>query len=510
MTTRELKNEEGPAVGHQQTGYKCGVTVVDHEDLDGLQEYNTNRMTGMMDKATFYDMDSAVAFSKSRGNMPIISSDKKGSTTGAKDFRVQCYEGFLREYEAMPPQDRHHYETIFGKCHIYVDLEFSKKENKDLDGQKVTALFCELMFRFLREEIGAPEDAVGCVCMDSSSSSKFSAHLIIRLSGCCWVNNFHVGALMRQFQVYTLDRGYSRRDGQLWAWRSEEKDFSDPDEKDFVADMGVYTTRRQFRLCYSSKAGQARHLVPVTFEEQEDGSFVPHNLDAPDLDRSKVPVDRETLMCTLVQCTEPARLVLSTKEPDGTLPRSTSHKTKHLGKHVPRKLAGVWGNPDIRNWVESRVVPLSHAAKPQVSSSDLEPLKGSALPKPALEAIAWIEKTYGTRAYDPALLRGGILKLYVPVFDRHCDIAKKEHKTNHTKYVVNFRSGTYSKGCLDPDCSSQIAWTKPLPQHIKEQTCAYAESYTKDKTVSMRAFWGAGSVATPLPSAGPQAFHKFL
>lgn len=420
----------------------------------------------------FGTMADALNFSQNHGHLPIFTVDKENAKReGSRRFLVASYQSFLSIYEAVTPPKRCYYEVILENipCHIHVDMEYSKVANPLLESEKVVSVFMYELFTFLVKYASAPEDSMEVSHMDSSNEKKFSAHFVIKIRDCSFLNNFHVGALMRCFQLYTFRSGHRRDTSVLWAWSRSESDYEDPNKKEFVADMAIYTMRRQFRLCYSTKMGQNRYLYPSNLIVGAE---------------ENVQVDRDTVMKSLIQCAEPTKFLFEWTNPDGSLAASASHKHRHLMEFAPgavqyRDRANPTGGAPGSSWQPR---PASFTRKPS------QTLRGASLPPVAVAIVKMIEREYSTEAYEPCLFLDS-MTLRVPVYDKNCDIAGRIHQGNHVKYIVYLKKGFYKKGCQDPDCSSKFAWQRDLPTDLKDM----AKWYTLEEaveTLDMKLFWG--------------------
>jgi hypothetical protein len=82
----------------------------------------------------------------------------------------------------MPSCDRHYYETIQEgtPCHLYFDIEFEKGLNDGINGEELISIFKEYVIERLKEFWNETCDVID---LDSTSSTKFSRHLIFRMAG---------------------------------------------------------------------------------------------------------------------------------------------------------------------------------------------------------------------------------------------------------------------------------------------------------------------------------------
>ena len=203
------------------------------------------------------------------------------SNDGKRHFIVASFDEFWRRYRKLPKKKRNFYEVIpEGQlCRLYFDLEFYKSENPDLQGSDVLDTFIHLVCFYLREKFGISCNRGDIIDLDSSTSDKFSRHLIFHMSESLFCNNIECGNFVKY--IYEMARRkFMRNEGQNPdSLRPIEIDFEEeiepPDginirelfinNKDgnitFFADLGVYTKNRNFRLYGSSKFSKDAYLV---------------------------------------------------------------------------------------------------------------------------------------------------------------------------------------------------------------------------------------------------------
>lgn len=99
------------------------------------------------------------------------------------------------------------YPTSLNPLCCFQDLEFSRALNPDKDGPAAIQSLLEALSCLLQEELGMSLDIADVVELDSSTPSKFSRHLILRIPGHAFASNAHVGALVRQLCARARKRG---------------------------------------------------------------------------------------------------------------------------------------------------------------------------------------------------------------------------------------------------------------------------------------------------------------
>ncbi|KAL6871481.1 hypothetical protein ACP4OV_014310 [Aristida adscensionis] len=184
--------------------------------------------------ATFPRQEEAVRFSKAHSHTNVFSY--QDHLTGTRRFLVSTYEEFWLRYNKLDPKKRHHYEVIQegSPCHIYFDLEFDKRLNKNRNAGEM---------------------------LDSSTEEKFSRHLIIRVPKTAFKDNSHVGTFVSE--VCSRIAAQRSADSNLdKLYITKDSSCTGPLDQLFV-DTAVYSRNRCFRLAFSSKSGKKSFLIPT-------------------------------------------------------------------------------------------------------------------------------------------------------------------------------------------------------------------------------------------------------
>ncbi|VDM57967.1 unnamed protein product [Angiostrongylus costaricensis] len=178
-------------------------------------------------------------------NSRIFSFEKPEQTNGERRYLVSTLERFWSWYETL--KDRHFYELITesSPCRLYFDLEYSKATNANIDHEAAYNYFMNTVRRLLHDEFDIEaEPAKDFLVLDSSTESKFSAHVICHLpNGYLFPSNarscFHCGLF---FETVLFDNS-------------------------------VYTKNRNFRLFLSSKLGKNTIFKRYEFLFEENQSY---------------------------------------------------------------------------------------------------------------------------------------------------------------------------------------------------------------------------------------------
>ncbi|WOL10079.1 DNA-directed primase/polymerase protein isoform X4 [Canna indica] len=120
-------------------------------------------------------------------------------------------------------------------------------------------ILMSITFNVLLEKYSIEGNEGWTIELDSSTTEKFSYHVIIRIPNIAFKDNSHVGAFV--FEVcsrISSQRGSNSQLGKLYI----AKDSTSSDLQLFL-DSAVYTRNRCFRLAFSSKAGKNSFLLPT-------------------------------------------------------------------------------------------------------------------------------------------------------------------------------------------------------------------------------------------------------
>ncbi|KAI2668596.1 DNA-directed primase/polymerase protein [Labeo rohita] len=144
----------------------------------------------------FPRQNAAIAFTQHiKQDVHIFSLEKEGSDAGQRIFLVTSYSELWHYYSTHRQSLMHCYEVILegAVCKLYFDLEFDKASNIHLDGKMMVAKLIQYVCEKLEEVYGLRCSAKDVLNLDSSTSEKFSHHLIFMLPSAAFKDNSHVG-----------------------------------------------------------------------------------------------------------------------------------------------------------------------------------------------------------------------------------------------------------------------------------------------------------------------------
>ncbi|XP_068388013.1 DNA-directed primase/polymerase protein isoform X2 [Eschrichtius robustus] len=386
----------------------------------------------------------------------------------------------------------HCYEVIpeNAVCKLYFDLEFNRLANPGADGKKMVALLIEHVCKALQQFYRVSCSAEDVLNLDSSTSEKFSRHLIFQLRDVAFKDNIHVGNFVRKilepafhliasedddmtpkttghefshFSETPIKQGisFSKKStdediGESWTTNSKKLERlgsakqSSPDlsflivknnigEKHLFVDLGVYTRNRNFRLYKSSKIGK---YVPL--EVAEDNRFYP-------IQSKNISKENQYFLSALV----------SNVRFSDTLRILTC---------------------DISQNKQKRVEYFNHTS----TSETIEGFQCSPYPEIDQFVLLLVNKNG---------IKGGIRRwnYFFPeellVYDickyRWCENIGRAHKSNNIMILVDLKNEVWYQKCHDPICKAENFKSDcfPLPAEVcllfllKEE-----EEFTADKT----------------------------
>jgi hypothetical protein len=214
----------------------------------------------------FTKKDDALLHSLKHGTLPVFSIDKN-ITTGSKYFVSGSYDAFWKRYSnferpvgelilsseiklrVLPFA----YEVIIEDVPVklYLDVEGSTAPNPDFDFEaKLNLLLNELNGFLQRMNIVHPAEPWKLVMLDSSTSKKFSRHVIVNISRALFANNYICGALIRRFHVHLLQKFGSVDVNPFYIHPDDD---AKSQARVCMLDLSVYTKNRDFRMIGSCK-----------------------------------------------------------------------------------------------------------------------------------------------------------------------------------------------------------------------------------------------------------------
>ncbi|CAN1267587.1 DNA-directed primase/polymerase protein [Linum perenne] len=377
--------------------------------------------------ATFPRQNEAMNFAKEHNNVRIFSY--QDHLLGQRRFLVSTYHEFWKRYRNMDSKFRHHYEVIQEglPCHLYFDLEFSTKDNVGKNGDEMVDLLISVVFDALNDNYSIEGSEDWVVELDSSTTEKFSRHLIIRIPKAAFKDNSHVGSFVSE--VCSRISALKAKDERYSTLYIRKDSNSTEHPSHLFIDTAVYTRNRCFRLALSSKAGKSSFLLPTQrfkcISMEEEDMFMASLICNVDSDTDRLLVCKMDLECI---------------------------KKLHFDTEVNYSVTTKYREPS-NNGTSSRGPPITSSTEGKS-------------PFPALdrfvECIASTGNTSGKIRSWYWFSEDGLM-VYSMLRNRYCERIGREHKSNHVIYVVDLKWGFYYQKCHDPDCQGYKSPFRPVP-----------------------------------------------
>ncbi|PRW44999.1 DNA-directed primase polymerase isoform X1 isoform A [Chlorella sorokiniana] len=384
---------------------------------------------------------------------------------GKRRFIVASRAHFWQRYSGMV--QRHYYEIIRAgaPCHLYFDLEFGREDNPGVDGAAAVYALLSLLRDALRDRFSLDMQDDWVLELDSSTPTKFSRHLIVRILGAAFASNAHVGTLVLQLCAAARERrDQDERCARLIVRKGEE-------EALFV-DPAVYSRNRAFRLYLSSKSGKQTIL-------RNTGRFGGAGL-----------TQRETFFATLITDVPAGARLLRCFEGETSDEAAVAAGRRALSSRAGSLSSGGGG-----------------------SSIGSAPRAGSGL-RAGMPGAIGASVSYGPCPYPEleqfvcsVCCEGGVqgrVRSWVQLEDvmlfsmrdnRWCGNVGRQHKSNGIYIVVDLREGSWHQKCYDPECRHYRSPLTPLPPELRGLWQPPDEP---------AAGWAAGAGDTAGPAAAEQ------
>ncbi|XP_032687922.1 DNA-directed primase/polymerase protein-like [Odontomachus brunneus] len=190
------------------------------------------------------------------------------TSDGSRKFVVAHPEVYWWYYKAKPQEERCSYEVIpkGSPCWLYLDLEYPIQLNPLCDGSHMTRTLIDIIRTYLLNHYHLLCDRNSILILDSTSSEKFSRHVIFTMKDMAFKDNSHVGRFIKT--IYNDIMFYLNSDIQS---HGILKHFNKADIEEMLVvtkhgkklfiDNGVYTKNRHFRVYLSTKWGKQSYLT---------------------------------------------------------------------------------------------------------------------------------------------------------------------------------------------------------------------------------------------------------
>lgn len=397
-----------------------------HVDLTNQNKSNLRKDVW----ATFPRQDEAMKFAKEHANVHIFSY--QDHFNGQRRFLASKYKEFWRRYKKMNPKHRHHYEVIQEglPCHLYFDLEFSKRINAGKNGDEMVDLLVSVVYKLLLDKYSIHGSNEWILELDSSTEDKFSRHLIIRIPGTAFKDNSHAGAFVAEVCSMISER--ERDESFEFFFVHKDSSAAEFPRQHFV-DTAVYTRNRCFRLALSSKAGKNSVLLPTGRYKCKD--------------MCEEDMFMDSLICNMDADCE--KLLVCKMDDDCVKTLQFDMERNHnLVKHSTTSQ-------------EMRFISYGD----DISTTHFM----GKTPFPALDFFVESVASFGNisgKIRSWYWFSEYALMVYSMLRSRFCERIRRQHKSNHVMYIVDLRRAVYYQKCYDPDCRGYRSPLRPIPANV--------------------------------------------
>ncbi|CAI4228005.1 unnamed protein product [Auanema sp. JU1783] len=364
---------------------------------------------------TFSRQRLAIEFLKSseqlHRNLRIFSYEFIDKTEGERRYLVTTLSRFWLWYKVK--SQRHIYELLYEEfpCRLYFDLEFYKDANPDINEEVMYSHFCEVV----RDELKSTFDISitpekNFLVLDSSSESKFSAHVICHFDdGSLFPNS----ASLRRF-CHDLTEKLKASSPHKLVDSSGEKEVT-------IIDPAVYTKNRNFRLFLSSKLGSDRVL-------------------------------KVSKLCKFYEKMKPT---------DDVIFYDSLCIPANFDKYPLIKIEEKVGDPITKN-------SNSSSSKYDSSREGCGPSPFPQLDDFILMILRKWKSNVFIRQWKVHDVDGNPETVtYYPGNCRFCFNINREHKSNGSYWTVDLKRGSFVQKCFDPECRGARSNDFPLPDFMK-------------------------------------------
>ena len=398
------------------------------------------------------------------------------STTGKRKYIVGNLGRFL-EYYWRDSMSKHFYELIpeSTPCRLYFDLEYSVEANPQITLDDRESLVEEFIAEICTEFKMVHDISITRSCivdLDSSTSTKFSRHLIVHLpNGELFADTFAVGQFVKRFVIrLSTDEALKKRHTTLTKYLfvnkkaqktnevTQEKDSMNEQHEDLsrnknmtcFVDLGVYTRNRLFRILGSTKYGKppdaALRIADVNQFPFPNG-----------FDNSKFYQASTSKKKNSVESSDSYES--RQKEHDdfcASLDWEDHAKSLALTLVVPAVDAGRILMEQSRGSSSSQNISSDSVITRKQHKTMSRSYRGGESPLPKLDCfILQISKRGGTdgkiRSWS---MEGSHSMSYQMSNNRYCENIGRAHRSNNIIWNVDFKAKTYWQTCHDPECQS--------------------------------------------------------
>lgn len=348
----------------------------------------------------------------------VFSYELRESDGGKRAFIVTHPLDLWNVLQMRKPSDRCMYELIAedAPCKLYFDLEFERKLNPTRDGVTMVKHFIDVVCGEWVDLFGDHCSREDVLWLDSSTTKKFSCHLIFPRMR-MFLNNREAGAFVRLLCEKMKRPATTMAKSALAASEASRASplvLNKSGKEVLFCDEAVYTRNRNFRLFQCTKLNKNTPLVL-----SKNDCYV--------RSLGRFPEDRDIFLDSLI-----------------TWPH------QQTSRHLLQLSAGC-GPVKRNNGLLASVAENSQGLKSMNSPyPDIDEfIRGIISPRGTIRQVSHFAET-DTLVYD-------VLGY------RFCENIGREHRSNGIMYVVDVNVGSFYQKCYDPDCRAMSFRSVPRP-----------------------------------------------
>ncbi|CAH0387201.1 unnamed protein product [Bemisia tabaci] len=318
---------------------------------------------------------------------------------------------------------RHSYEIIRENhpCKLYFDLEFCVNSNPAHNGDRMVSTFLKIVIFMIK----VPCSFNDVLDLDSSTSSKFSHHLIFQLPNHVFQTNYHAGYFVEKVchEILANIHGEDMKVDLKCECNVSKEELSELLVKDakgnsvLFCDRSVYSKNRHFRLYKSSKLGKETPL-----EVSANNKFCVNN-------SVENISDEQIFLASLITYFPDEHFLSNCDIISFDLAGPTSSRPKNCSNYSSQaSVKSVSAFPKVDKFVQDLVAP---------------------------------GKIWRVLSFDE-----NKTLVYDIVANRFCQNIGRAHKSNNIMIVVDTGKCIYYQKCHDHDCKGFRSEEKQLPFEI--------------------------------------------
>ncbi|KAJ6228412.1 DNA-directed primase / polymerase protein [Anaeramoeba flamelloides] len=393
-----------------------------------------------------------------KGNEHTFLFTCEKSSSGKRIFYTLSYDQFWELYKFTKPKQRHYNEIISegSICNLYYDLEFLKRFNPDLSGERLVEIIVNQTIHYLKTIYGINLDHSNFIILDSSTDKKYSVHMIVRMGNIYFKNSIHTGRF-----VYSL--------------LNDTKHFqelivnSDNGDQIPFIDLSVYSKNRNFRLLGNSKFGKSAFfsvskLNKFPFKNEKELLYFSLVSNTESNSCTKILKFSKTIKIDSFTGRKQQGIYTEggTEEEKDEHKNQPTKKKKEKEIKVENKTLNEKDQPPIQNNYHY----LFFSSK---NNQNFKTYYGAKSNSEVLDQFITDQlkmRGHGGVIYSTSYDSKNEIISYVIAKDRYCQIARRIHKSNHIILSVDLNKGIWYQRCFDIDCRKKKANIQTLPKRI--------------------------------------------